>query len=241
MRFLLFVSHDEIHLDTQTKEIQDWMALVFSNIVGSGEHAMTKTLRTSLSVFLLISATIAAGNVSWGQEVSPLSVTSLALKLLHNNTEIGSATGFVMEKGNKQYLVTNRHVVLACVLDPNPEDIGGWICVNKLAIFHHRSGPVGFWLWVQEDLLDENGKPRWFEHPTLHGKADLIALPLTHTENVRFYPLDLELRKTDIVVSPGDPVSIVGFPLGIAQTQASGLPIWKTGTVASGLSRSNHY
>lgn len=194
---------------------------------------MMKPLRISLSVFILISAILAGGKVSWGQEVSPLSVTSLALKILRNDTEIGSATGFVLEKNNKYYLVTNRHVVLACGLDPNPENIGGWICANKLAIFHNRSGPVGFWLWVREDLLDENRKPRWFEHPTLHGKADLIALPLTQTENVRFYPLDLALRKTDILVSPGDPVSIVGFPLGIAQTQDSGLPIWKTGTVAS--------
>ena len=97
---------------------------------------MTKTLRTSLSVFLLISAISAADNVSWGQEVSPFSVTSLALKILHDDAEIGIATGFVLEKNNKYYLVTNRHVVLACVLDPNPEDIGGWICANKLKMCH---------------------------------------------------------------------------------------------------------
>ncbi len=194
---------------------------------------MTTPLRASLSVFLLIFAIIAAGNLSWGQEVSPLSVTSLALKIFRNDTEIGSATGFVLEKNKKYYLVTNRHVVLACGQDPNPENIGGWICANKLAIFHNRSGTVGFWLWVNEDLLDKKGNPRWFEHPTLKGKADLIALPLTQTENVQFYPLDLELKNKDIAVYPGDSVSIVGFPLGIAQVQASGLPIWKTGTVAS--------
>jgi hypothetical protein len=61
--------------------------------------------------------------------------------------------------------------------------------------------------------------------------VDLIALPLIHTENVQFYPRDLELRNYDIVVSPGDSVSIVGFPFGMAQH--AGLPIWKTGTVAS--------
>ena len=72
---------------------------------------------------------------------------------------------------------------------------------------------------------------RWLEHATLHGRVDLIALPLVHTENVQFYPLDLGLRDQDIVVSPGDSVSIVGFPFGMAQD--AGLPIWKTGTVAS--------
>ena len=34
-------------------------------------------------------------------------------------------------------------------------------------------------------------------------------------------------------LSPGDPVNIVGFPLG--ETQGGGLPIWKTGTIASDL------
>jgi hypothetical protein len=87
------------------------------------------------------------------------------------------------------------------------------------------------WFWVTEDLFDAQGKPRWLDHPTLHGKVDLVALPLVRTENVQFYPLNLELRKSDIVVSPGDPVSIVDFPFGMVQT--AGLPIWKTGTVAS--------
>jgi S1-C subfamily serine protease len=41
------------------------------------------------------------------------------------------------------------------------------------------------------------------------------------------------LRKTDIVASPGDSVSVVGFPFGMGQDVTLGLPIWKTGTVAS--------
>jgi len=63
--------------------------------------------------------------------------------------------------------------------------------------------------------------------------ADLIALPLVNTNNVQFYPLDIGLGKTDLVLSPGDSLTIVGFPFGMAQ--AAGLPIWKTGTLASDL------
>jgi hypothetical protein len=195
---------------------------------------MTKCLRRSLPVFLLISVILAVSTVSRGQrtEINPLSTTSLSLKILHDDTALGTATGFVLEKNNKRYLVTNRHVVLACGQDPSPENVGGWICANRLAILHYQIVSQGMsWFWVTEDLLGALGKPRWLEHPTLHGNADLIALPLAHTENVQFYPLNLELRKSDIVVSPGDPVSIVGFPFGMAQD--AGLPIWKTGTVAS--------
>ncbi len=65
----------------------------------------------------------------------------------------------------------------------------------------------------------------------LEGGADIVALLLTHVEDVQFYPLDLELRNADVVVGPGDPVTIVGFPFGSGA--GDGLPVWKTGTVAS--------
>ncbi len=172
--------------------------------------------------------------VSQVNQVDPLSATSLEIKILHDDKLIGTATGFVVDKHNKHYLVTNRHVVLACGLDPDPTDVGGWMCANKLAIFHNRLDHDGQWFWVTENLLDEHGKAKWFEHPTLAGRADLVAIPLAQTDNVRFNPLDLELRKTDMRVGPGDSVSIVGFPFGRAQ--GAGLAIWKTGTVASDLS-----
>jgi hypothetical protein len=161
------------------------------------------------------------------------SVTSLQLKIRHNDVEIASATGFVVERNNKPYLITNRHVVLACALDQNPTNVGGWICANKIAILHNKLNRLGEWLWVTENLFDEHNNKRWSEHPTLGAAADLVALPLQHTDDVKFYSLDLETRKTDLVVGPADPVSIVGFPFGLA-TQG-GLPVWKTGTVASDL------
>jgi hypothetical protein len=100
-------------------------------------------------------------------------------------------------------------------------------------VLHNQLGKLGQWIWVTEDLFDAKGNKRWFEHPALAGKVDLVALPLAHEESVQFYPLDVELRNEDVAVSPGDSVSIVGFPLGLAQS--GGLPIWKTGTIASDL------
>ena len=194
---------------------------------------MNKT-RSWVSFCLLVVLLFLAGTVCWSEEnqtiVNQLSFTSLQLKISRNDTEIASATGFVVEKNKKYYLLTNRHVVLACAPDHNPSDIGGWICANKVAIYHNRLGHLGEWFWVVEDLFDAHGNKRWLEHPILGSGADLVALPLEHMENVQFYPLDMELRKSDITLGPGDPVSIVGFPFGLAQE--GGLPIWKTGTVA---------
>jgi hypothetical protein len=161
------------------------------------------------------------------------SYTSLQVKILHNDVEIGRATGFVVAKKDKHYLVTNRHVALACAQDKNPANVGGWICANKLGILHNRLNHLGEWIWVTEDLVDEHNNRRWLEHPTLGAGADLVALPLAHVEDVKFFPLDLGLVNVDVVVGPADPVSIVGFPYGLAQQ--GGLPVWKTGTVASDL------
>jgi hypothetical protein len=111
---------------------------------------------------------------------------------------------------------------------------GGWLCANKISIFHNRHGHADEWFWVTEDLYDAQARKSWFEHPTLAGAADLVAIPLAHTDNVQFYVTQIEMKDADIDVGPADTVTIVGFPFG--QSQNAGLPIWKTGTVASELS-----
>lgn len=184
--------------------------------------------------WLLLSILLSAQVQCWPQEtrIDQGSVTSLKLRILNGDKEIGLATGFVVDKNNKHYLVTNRHVVLACSLDPDSANIGGWICANRLAILHNRYAHLGESTWLTEELYSEPGhNKRWVEHPTLGGAVDIVAIPLVQTENVQFYPLDLDLMKANVSVLPGDSVSIVGFPLGIVQS--GGLPIWKTGTVAS--------
>jgi len=192
---------------------------------------MKGNFRTEVLLCIILSTLLRGHAASQEGQFDQLSLASLKLRILRNDRDIGSATGFVVLKNNKNYLVTNRHVVLACALDRDPADIGGWLCANRISIFHNRTGQPGQWFWVTEDLFDAQGQKRWFEHPTLKGSADLVALPLAHTDGVVCYDLGMELGNTDIVVGPGDSVSIVGFPFGLAQD--AGLPIWKTGTVAS--------
>ena len=167
------------------------------------------------------------------QAIDRLSVTSLAVAVFHGDASIGRATGFVLKKDENYYLVTNRHVVLTCAEDTSTDDVGGWICADKLRILHNTAGHLGDWFWVEESLYDENKHHRWLEHPTLGAAADLVALPLKNISGVQFYPLDLSLRNTDVELAPGDPVNVVGFPFG--ETQGGGLPIWKSGTIASDL------
>ena len=84
----------------------------------------------------------------------------------------------------------------------------------------------------KEENLYQNDKQRWREH-TLKSAIDVVALPVSVHEDVDFYPLDLQLAQTDLIISPSEPVSIIGFPRGIAA--AGKFPIWKTAHVASDL------
>jgi hypothetical protein len=197
--------------------ISKWRLLV-------GKFAAQMLLCACMSVF-----TVAQNS----QSIDRLSVTSLAVAVFHGDASIGSATAFVLQKNHNYYLVTSRHVVLMCAEDTNPNNVGGWICADRLKILHNTAGRLGDWFWVEEDLYDDSKHKRWLEHPTLGASADLVALPLKNTSGVEFYPLDLALRNSDMQLAPGDPVNIVGFPLG--ETQGGGLPIWKTGTIASDL------
>jgi trypsin-like peptidase len=186
-----------------------------------------------LLLWVCASAGVAAQTSQTSQTIDRLSVTSLAVAVFHGDKSIGSATGFVLQKNQNYFLVTNRHVVLHCAEDSDPKNVGGWICADRLKILQNTAGHLGDWFWVEENLYDENKHKRWVEHPTLGASADLIALPLRNTAGVQFYPLDLALRTSDLQLAPGDPVNIVGFPFG--ETQGGGLPIWKTGTIASDL------
>ena len=163
-------------------------------------------------------------------KIDPLSVQSLLLRIYAKGKELGTATGFVVMKNNRAYLVTNWHVVTDHRPDTgaamNPE--GEY--PDEIRILHNQKNHPGSWIYKSERLLNENNEYLWIEHSK--GRAvDIVFLPLTNLDGVQLYPVDLESRKIPLTIMPTSPLSIVGFPFG--QSQTAGLPIWKTGTVAS--------
>ena len=165
--------------------------------------------------------------------IDQLSLTSLLLQVSSKGAPLETGTGFVVQKGQNFYLVTNWHVVTC--LNPLTKQALLVQCVGRtpdqVAILQNVKGKLGTWTWKFEALLDEKGNPRWIEHPQLTSKADVVALPLTNTDGVQFYPLDLTLSTTSLHLGPTDSISIVGFPFG--NTATGGLAIWKAGTIAS--------
>jgi len=159
------------------------------------------------------------------------SFKSLFLGLRANGTELATGTGFLVQSPIGPVLITNRHNVTGRHNETGEllsKETGG--VPSEIAIWHNCKGRLGSWIKLIEPLF-ENEKPRWFEHPKLGAHADVIALPLTLTQDVDFHTYDLNKKTALQQLMPSDMVSVVGFPYGLS---AGGrLAIWVTGFIAS--------
>lgn len=164
--------------------------------------------------------------------IDPLSCVSLHLECFLKGTGIGTGTGFIVVYQEANYLITNWHVVTS--RDPNtgkPMSTSGVADPDVVGIWYHDAERLGSWHRVMQPLIDPSSRNKlWKEHPQGR-QIDVVALALKPSDNVKIYDLDTSLAQTDMVLAPSEPVSIVGFPFGIAA--AGKFPIWKTGHIAS--------
>jgi hypothetical protein len=162
--------------------------------------------------------------------IDPLTVTSLPIELRANGQPLGTGTGFCVTKADRRFLVTNWHVLAGRNPDTGALLSASGAVPDQVRIYHHAAVGLGNWVIKTEALAGPGGAKRWFEHPGGPG-IDVVALPLALHNDVSYYPLDLNLADFDMIVSVAMPVSIIGFPFGLAT--AGAFPIWKTGHIAS--------
>lgn len=162
--------------------------------------------------------------------VDPLSGCSLKIDAIANSQHLGSATGFIITRRDRHFLVTNWHVVTGRHPDTNQARHQSLAVPDSLNIWFHASTGLGNWVSCNYRLYDDAGRTQWWEHPS--GRAvDVVLIPLEKLDSVVYYGMPLELADTDMIPTPAMPVSIIGFPLGLS---TGGLwPIWKTGHIAS--------
>jgi hypothetical protein len=143
---------------------------------------------------------------------------------------LASGTGFITKASRRYVLVTNRHNVTGRHQDTGqPLDQKFGAIPDRIMVRHNSLFGLGNFQSKVEMLYDENDNPNWIEHPTLGGRADMVALPLTDLNNVQIFdPLSSE--QADINIQNTDIVSVIGYPFGIS---IDGTAVWATGFVAS--------
>jgi Trypsin-like peptidase domain len=163
--------------------------------------------------------------------IDPLSACSLWLETHALGKPLGGGTGFCVESGGKKFLITNWHVVSGRNSETGEILSQMGALPDELVIRHHSLAGLGSWVFRVQPLQTPTGSNAWNEHP--RGRAvDVVALPLdTQIPDTQFYPLSLDLADFDMLVQVAMPVSIIGFPFGLAAGGA--WPIWKTGHIAS--------
>jgi len=164
--------------------------------------------------------------------IDPLSGISLHTECFFDDTYLGDATGFLIKKEESFYFVTNWHVVSG--RDPISRNVISPTAAtpNKIKVWHHAQGNLGKWIQKTYNLLDADGGSLWKEKVLDNGEIlDVVLLKVDKVNDVDFYELDLASANVDLLISPSEPVSIIGFPYGRAS--AGKFPIWKTGHVAS--------
>ena len=164
------------------------------------------------------------------KNIDLFSVQSLYLIPTKGNKELGTATGFIVERNNTYYLITNWHVLSGRHPLTNETIYPSGDIPSEVLIWHNGN-KLATWVQRREVLYNSNGNKRWLEHK-LKQKVDIVALPLQSVDkNLKIYPFKLSLAENDMKVSVSMSVSIIGFPFGFKGPGF--LPIWKTGHIAS--------
>lgn len=185
---------------------------------------------------LLLFTTIPS--VYFGQITKMESLQSVYVEVYKNNTRLGSASAFIIKSKTQYYLVTNYHVVTNKFASTKQWlDTSNRNSPNKISIWYHDK--KGGCRIKTEPLIDKNNLPLWDEDKINNEMVDVIELPLKDTIDVLKFPVkyyqtpDQKYFKYSdgVKLSAADNIYVLGYPLGIRDSE--GLPIWKSGTIAS--------
>ena len=159
--------------------------------------------------------------------VEPLLLTSTRVATFDGPRALSAASGFFFRRGERLFLVTSRHVLSDEATGHMP---------NRIEFGLHQRGPdltreflVPLWLY-------EGGKAQWRQASDAGGDIDVAAIELPRSllppEAVwcAFGPEHLPVQLGAVHV--GQPLLVVGFPLGFHDTLHH-LPVVRGAVVAS--------
>jgi hypothetical protein len=148
-----------------------------------------------------------------------------------DGTTLASASGFLVKREGKVFLVTNRHVVRGRHQDTDEVlDKTHAAIPNSIRVLYLRESQYNLWGEMTVRLVDDDENPLWFEHPIYKGQVDVVAILLPELEGKDVLAYD-PWATPHALVDPSERLSIVGFPYGIISYTTLG--VWVQGFVAT--------
>jgi S1-C subfamily serine protease len=140
---------------------------------------------------------------------------------------ISNATGFLFERDDQTYFITNRHVVLDEPTDHRPDRLEIELHVSEENVA--EVVPLSIPLYANE-------QPVWKQATDSSGTVDIVAIELPRDslpETMLYHPFTPEHLVDKLErIEVGAPLLIVGFPLGFHDTLHH-LPVARQAVVAS--------
>ena len=145
---------------------------------------------------------------------------------LKAGAQLGTATGFFYTKNDKLFLVTNQHVVRDDKTNTVPDTLR--------LVLHVDENDVRKKANLDLQLYQGNQR-RWKNHPKIPD-ADVAVMEIDKKQIEGKFFVKAWSSATFLpqhyVISPGDDVFVMGFPLGFHDT-AHNLPVFRNAMIAS--------
>lgn len=172
---------------------------------------------------------MASSEQSSGISIDPYSVSTVPMEMLFNDQFLALGTAFVWNEGDAFWLVTNWHN-LTGINPQTGEHISNTAAEpNQIRVWLNAKDKLGQKVAIKLPLLDTNGGPLWWVHPTESNNVDVVALPLDVPANVEPYPIN-QMENRPLAPNIGMDLFVLGYPFGIGP---AGLPVWKRASAAS--------
>jgi len=165
-------------------------------------------------------------------------IVAMGTSATKGSVDLGTGTGFVVQRAGRRYLITNYHVASG----RNPRDgqarhPSGLEADSLKLVLPNPVMPDRIeWSVLDLPVLvveDDREGANWLVHPTLGRKVDVVALALDGVpgiDELDLHPYDLD-EPGGIVARPSLPVNVVGYPYG--KPAGGAFPFWTTGTIAT--------
>ncbi len=158
--------------------------------------------------------------------IDPLYASTSRLRGFVHDQETNSATAFSWIEDSRRFIVTNKHVLLGSDFARNPEPL------TAFRLRCHQQGNPSQNGDVDVPLFSESS-PIWIEHR--NPEVDLALIPVRQEVfNGLTFPAfgSSNLPRSDLVIGPGEPLAVVGYPLGFYDS-GNNLPIVRSASLAS--------
>lgn len=191
------------------------------------DRLFRKGLQVIVSVAVSLAAASGQCRAQAAGELPRILFSVSRVGILKESHQIGSASGFFYRaKTGVHFFVTNRHAVRGEGLPSPPDSI-------RLKL-HSSTSDLGKCVDVTVNLLDKDGNPFFIDGGP---EQDLAMVPI-RTEQLAAANAQIEFVSADyfvpeeFVVSAGEDVIVVGYPLGAAD-EVHNLPLFRSASVAS--------